>query len=170
MAATVMATAALARGIGGVVPLDDPPGRLPVRAVARRERRPGVAPGDVVLARAGDRTAEDRPLLALARSAGAEAVVLPAEEGLARWVVAVAGRWAGEPHPARRLRALVSALEAGSLPRRPWGPGGTAVPAVPIRVLARWLSMHWRPCDACRDGGGVRGAACGTCGAPLGAR
>jgi hypothetical protein len=124
-----------------------------------------VVPDDLVLARPCDRTAAGRPVLAVARAAGAGEVVLPDEEWLARWVVALAGRWAGDGDLLRRLRALVSALGAAVLPTRPWGPDGAHVPALRPPVLARWLSCAWRPCGACRGGGGVPGGPCGACGA-----
>lgn len=112
-------------------------------------RRPAADPGAACLG-------------AVARLHGIPLVRLPDDPERAAWalVVALEGA-AGDERPLRRLEALASAAAgAGASFADRLGP--------PLRpgVLARWAGRAWRPCAACL-GGGLPGAPCGRCGAPL---
>lgn len=150
-------------------------------AVARARGRRGWRPidGDDVVAAlrsagagavVATRSAEADPgaalLRRLAAAAGHEVVTLPDDADAAAWAVAVAA--AGRDGPvARRLQALAGLAIAPSraIPRRDRGTAGL-LPALRPAVLARWAECAWRPCPRC-GGGGLPGAPCGRCAAPL---
>jgi hypothetical protein len=143
--------------------------RSRLAVVPRRRGRAGwapLAPDEVVdaLVDAGEgatilaRGVVDDPgaasLGALGRIMGREVVRLPADPELAERLVAVAASSHDDgAAELRRLQAL-------------GGAAGIRLPAVRPRVLARWAGLAWRPCVHCR-GGGLAGAGCGRCGAPL---
>jgi hypothetical protein len=114
-------------------------------------------------------------LAPIARLVGLPVLTLPDPPDAAAWTLAVAARWAADGH--ERLADTVAVAvgltaEDGPLPRRPWGREGLRLPAIRPRALWRWAALAWRPCEGCRSGGGLPGAACPTCGAalPRGAR
>jgi hypothetical protein len=127
-----------------------------------------AAPRDaLVLAR--DAVADEgAALLApLARLRGLGVVCLPDSADAAAWTVALAVAWAdaGERDLVRGLEVAAALPGQEALPARPWGNSGVAVPAVRPRVLARWSTCAWRPCEWCRTGGGLASGRCGRCGA-----
>jgi hypothetical protein len=96
---------------------------------------------------------------------GREVVRLPASARAAAWVVGVAMAGdEGSPAPLRALQALAGAADrlgtaSGEDPE-------PRMPAIRPAVLLRWARSGWCPCDRC-SGGGLPGARCGRCGAPV---
>lgn len=107
-------------------------------------------------------------LSALAEVMEREVIRLPASAGAAAWVVAVAvAGQEGSPPPLRALQALAGAAGAARRLGMASGEGDELrMPALRPAVLARWARCGWRPCARCR-GGGLPGARCGRCGAPV---
>lgn len=157
-----------------------PPGLVAVaRARGRRGWRPidgddvvaalrAAGAGAVVAVRAADADPGAALLRRLAAAAGHELVTLPDDPDAAAWAVAVAARGGGrEGSVARRLQALagLAAAPPPTIPRRDRGTAGL-LPALRPAVLVRWAECAWRPCPRC-GGGGLPGAPCGRCAAPL---
>lgn len=127
-----------------------------------------AGPGAVVAARGAGADPGATLLRRLAAAAGHEVVTLPDDPDAAAWAVAVAARAGGRDGPvARRLQALagLAAAPPPTIPRRDRGAAGP-LPSLRPAVLARWAECAWRPCPRC-GGGGLPGAPCGRCAAPL---
>lgn len=121
--------------------------------------------GVVVLARPPAADPGAAALPALAEVMEREVVRLPRSADAAAWVVGVAmAADEGSPPPLRALQALAGA--ADRLETAP-GDGALRLPAIRPSVLVRWARRGWRPCGRCR-GGGLPGARCGRCDAPVG--
>lgn len=127
-------------------------------------------PTALVLARRRDVDPGAAVLRPLARLVGLTVLVLPEPVDAAIWAASLACVWASSGQD--RLEEAVSVAAgltrpAGPLPRAPWGAAGLLLPALRPRVIGRWATLAWRACDACRDGGGLSGASCAACGAPV---
>ncbi len=149
-------TAALAgSGPRPVVPVA-PAGRRLAGADAAFAAIEEAGPTAVVLARPAGSAPGAEHLGALARLLRVPCVRVPADVNAAAWVLAAACHPEfGDDDLVRRLEVLAGVAVAG----------GTGLPALRPRVLARWAGCVWRPCGRCSAGGGLRGAACGRCGA-----
>ncbi|MCB0882960.1 MAG: hypothetical protein KDC33_12195 [Thermoleophilia bacterium] len=146
------APAALAEGVPGVTPLGDRDDAERTLAAVRRR-------GGLVLADPGP---GDHVAVA-SRAMGSPVAFLPSVAGVAGWIVAAAGRWRRDDLPAavHRVEAVISVAV---------GAGATdCVLAAPdaASLVCRWAHRAWRPCRWCA-GGGVRGARCARCRAPIG--
>lgn len=145
------APAALADGVPGVAALGGADDERTLAAVRRR--------GGLVLVDGRRRDA----LAAATRAMGAPMAQLPPAADVAGWVLAAAGCWRRDdvPGAVRRVEAVVSVTVGAATSRC-----GLAAPTA-ASLACRWAHRAWRPCRWCA-GGGVRGARCARCRAPIG--
>ena len=123
--------------------------------------------GALVLARPPEADPGAAALSALAQMMEREVVRLPASAHAAAWVVGVAMSVDEGSPPLRALQALAGAADRlGAVTDQD---GERRMPAIRPAVLLRWARSGWRPCGRCR-GGGLSGARCGRCGAPVDGR
>ena len=121
--------------------------------------------GALVLARPPAADPGAAALPALAEVMEREVVRLPASARAAAWVVGVAMAGdEGPPPPLRALQALAGA--ADRLGTASGEDHESRMPAIRPAVLLRWARCGWCPCARC-PGGGLPGARCGRCGAPV---
>lgn len=141
--------------------------------VSRERRRRGWGPVDVdaaldalaaldapiVLAASPDQDPEAGALADLARTAGAEVVLLPDDQARRAFVVAVGRCWAGEGagQISACLGTLSSALATGGDPHGISGLGAVSI--------ARWARRAGVECSWCEVGRPVRRGPCARCGA-----
>lgn len=107
------------------------------------------------------------PIPAVALLLGHDVVWLPGDLAEAAWAAGLIVAWAeGTAHRELVRRAEVAvglaALPACRVPRRPWGSGRVAMPALGATTLGRWCDRLWAPCARCQ-GGGAPGAPCPRC-------
>jgi hypothetical protein len=122
-----------------------------------------AGPGALILARPPAADPGAAAVWVIARAMGREILRLPHAEGPAAWVVGWASRlWPGAPDRAAALQTLHVLSGAAAAGRCGPGAVGNAGP----RALTRLARRMWRPCCRCA-GGGMPGAACGSCGAPV---
>jgi hypothetical protein len=140
----------------------------PVAADAVVAAFDAAGPGAVVLVRPPAADPGSAALWGLAELMEREVVRLPPSARAAAWVVAVAiAGHEGSPPPLRALQALAGAADvAGRLRTACREDDELRMPALRPAVLVRWAQCGWRPCGRCR-GGGLPGAQCGRCGAPV---
>jgi hypothetical protein len=123
----------------------------------------------LVLARTGSADRGGSCLRSMARVLDIDVIDLPDAIEDAAWSVGIAMRLADadSQHFARALDVICCGPTAfRGLPTRPWGLGGSPVPALRPETLARWSTCAWRHCTWCR-GGGFPGAPCRRCGTPI---
>ncbi len=138
----------------------------PVAADAVVAALEAAGSGAVVLVRPPAADPGAAALSALADVMEREVVRLPPSAHAAAWVVAVAlAGHEGSPPPLRALQALAGA--ADRLGVTSGEDDDPRMPALRPAVLVRWARCGWRPCGRCRGGGGLSGARCGRCGAPV---
>jgi hypothetical protein len=140
----------------------------PVAADAVAAALEATGSGAVVLVRPPAADPGSAALWGLAELMEREVVRLPSSARTAAWVVAVAlAGHEGSSPPLRALQALAGAAGvAGRLGMGCHGDDELRMPALRPAVLVRWARCGWRPCGRCR-GGGLPGAHCGRCGAPV---
>lgn len=153
----------------------------PRRPWGARDWRPVVAddalsaltrgPTEVIaLTRAAEADPGAACVAAVARLVGRPVLVLPEPLDAALWVAALAAEWtdAQLPDIGRALAVACGAASGhGDLLRSGFGEGDLRVPHLHPRVLGRWASRAFVACACCRSGGGLAGAACAGCGAPI---
>jgi hypothetical protein len=140
----------------------------PVAAEAVVAALESAGPEAIVLVRPPAADPGAAPLAALAELMEREVVRLPSEAEAAAWVVGIAVADHEEPvPPLRALQALAGAAGIAGRLGAVAGEGDLRLPGLRPAVLARWARCGWRACGRCR-GGGLPGARCGRCGAPVG--
>ena len=132
-------------------------------------RRSIEGPSAILLSRSPDTDPTCTASVSAARAVDVPWVRLPDDAALARWVVQMALEWIalGEPALERALLGVVSLLpvERG-MPSVPLAGSVEHAPAMPTRMLSRYVRLLSIDCALC-GGGGMPGRMCGRCRQPL---